>query len=218
MEKNDLTRSHLETLSSADLIDLADDYGIDIPENLTRHFVIVEILDTLAEYTQKKEPEIRESKNEVKLLELPSSYNENRIIAVLRNPVWCYVYWDFKEEDYNSIFELPSFSSFVIRVLYYGENDPGEILQTFDIQVTNTDREQFILLSSQMFAFRVELIACFKSGEHQFLASSVLTFLPKGCLKISLSSLRQDFSPIQKLSGLPELLRLQYAEHRQSFL
>lgn len=218
MEKSDLTRSYLETLSSINLIDLADDYGIDIPENLSRSFVIAEILDTLLEYTHKKTPEIKEAKTELEVLELPISYNENRITAVLRNPVWCYVHWDFKEEDFEKIIELPSFLSFVIRVLYYDETETNKATEAFDIQINNTDRDQFVLLSSKMNSVRIELNAHFDSTESQFLASSALIFLPKGCPEISLPSLQQDFSPIQNLSGLPELLRMHYSDHRQSFL
>jgi hypothetical protein len=40
MENKSFTLAYLETLSSADLIALADDYGIDIPDNLNRRFII----------------------------------------------------------------------------------------------------------------------------------------------------------------------------------
>ena len=49
MERADITRSYLETLSSADLNDLAEEYGIDIPEDLTRRFVIAELLEAAVE-------------------------------------------------------------------------------------------------------------------------------------------------------------------------
>ena len=45
MDKKILTRSYLETLSSSDLVSLADDYGIDIPDNLSRRFIIGELLE-----------------------------------------------------------------------------------------------------------------------------------------------------------------------------
>ncbi|MDR1786719.1 MAG: DUF4912 domain-containing protein, partial [Spirochaetaceae bacterium] len=44
-----LSRKYLETLSSADLITLADKYGIDIPEDLNRRFIIAELADIAAE-------------------------------------------------------------------------------------------------------------------------------------------------------------------------
>ena len=39
--KNRLSRNHLETLTSSQLIELADEYGIDIPDDLNRRFIIV---------------------------------------------------------------------------------------------------------------------------------------------------------------------------------
>ena len=45
MEQNFLSRTYLETLSTADLISLADDYGIDIPDDLNRRFIIGELLE-----------------------------------------------------------------------------------------------------------------------------------------------------------------------------
>ena len=45
MSDTKLSRAYLETLPSADLIALADDLGIDIPENLNRRFIIGELLE-----------------------------------------------------------------------------------------------------------------------------------------------------------------------------
>ncbi|MEE0998901.1 MAG: hypothetical protein UIH41_04470 [Treponemataceae bacterium] len=42
-----VSRTYLESLSTADLISLADEYGIDIPENLNRRFIIGELLEAV---------------------------------------------------------------------------------------------------------------------------------------------------------------------------
>ena len=47
-----LSRAHLETLPTADLIALADEYGIDIPENLNRRFIIGELLEAAEEWNE----------------------------------------------------------------------------------------------------------------------------------------------------------------------
>ena len=54
MENKNLSRSYLETLSTADLIVLADDFDIDIPDNLNRCFIIGELLEVSEEVNQKK--------------------------------------------------------------------------------------------------------------------------------------------------------------------
>ena len=44
MQNEILTRAYLETLSFSDLVTLADNYGIDVPENLDRSFLIGELI------------------------------------------------------------------------------------------------------------------------------------------------------------------------------
>ena len=57
METKNITLSHLATLSTADLLSLADEFGIDIPENLNRSFVIRELLETAEELQSEAENE-----------------------------------------------------------------------------------------------------------------------------------------------------------------
>ncbi len=213
MERNNVTRSYLETLSSTDLIALSDDYGIE-SENLTRGIIITEILDLLEEQ-QQTEDSSDEKKTDA--IELPFSYNENKIIAVLRNPAWCYVTWDFKHEDLVSYMENPSFESFIIRFSYHASIDTDEVAETFDIQINTTDREQFILLSSDLPAFHTSLIAKFSDRRKEIMATSQKIIKPKIPLDISLANLQKSSPPIQALSGLHTILRTHYNEHRQSF-
>ena len=130
MERVDITRAYLETLSSADLNDLAEEYGIDIPEDLTRRFVIAELLEAAVE---------------------------------------------------------------------------------------DADREQFVLLSSGSRMLRADLIAEFSERRPMELCRSELVPIPHRHPDISSISLRKNFPAVLALSGLPDLIRSQYNEHRQSF-
>ena len=49
MKKNTITRAYLESLPFSDLLALADTYGIDVPDNLNRRFLIGELLDVVKE-------------------------------------------------------------------------------------------------------------------------------------------------------------------------
>lgn len=70
METKNITLSHLATLSTADLLSLADEFGIDIPENLNRSFVIRELLETAEELQSESENEdISEVEGEAEVLE-----------------------------------------------------------------------------------------------------------------------------------------------------
>ena len=104
--KNKLSRSHLETLTSSQLIELADEYGIDIPDDLNRRFIIVELLEVAKEIDENlnyKET-IKETDEAANLVtELPEGYNETKIDILLRNPVSIFVYWDFSETLYKQL-------------------------------------------------------------------------------------------------------------------
>ncbi len=214
MERNNLTRSYLETLSTPDLFALSEDYGIE-SENLPRYYIITEILDLLNE---KNSEDFSPEETQPDTVELPFSYNENKIIAVLRNPVWCYVTWDFKKEDYMHHIEDPSFESFMIHFSYHDTIETDEVAETVDIQIDPTDREQFILLSSQLPAFHASLVVEFDDKERIILATSQKILKPSIPLEVSLENIQKECSKIQALSGLPSILRAHYNEHRHSFV
>ena len=50
-----ISRESLESLSFSDLSNLADKYGIDVPENLDRRFLIAEILEIVEEFNDERE-------------------------------------------------------------------------------------------------------------------------------------------------------------------
>lgn len=229
MEKVNLTRSYLETLSSADLKDLADEYGIDIPENLTRRFVIAELLEASVENPADDsltvyEQDAGHTKNRKKLyqsfgsdIELPSSYNENKINAVLRNPAWCYVYWDIKKSDYTELINNDFFIRFVVRISYFPDPENQSVYDEFDISVEKNDRDQYVFLSGRARMVRFTLAAEFEDNRFAELARSEPLLIPFKQPYIGSLFLQREFSPIYTLSGLPDLIRHQYNEHRQSF-
>ncbi len=216
MERNDLTRSYLETLSSTDLIALSDDFGIEA-ENLARCFIITEILDTLEDHATQKAESVEDDKS-TGGLELPFTYNENKIVAVLRNPAWCYVTWDFKHETLLSLNNDDDFESYIIRLSYHPSIDTNDVSQTVDLKIDSADREQFVLLTSDAPAFHVSLMATFDEKETEILATSQRIIKPRIPLNINLAGLKEACSPLQTLSGLQTILKTHYNEHRHSFV
>ncbi len=213
----DLTRSYLETLSSADLTAISYDYGIEIPENFSRSFIITEILDTLEEQDINY-IDIPETTTTPTVLELPFSYNENRITATLKNPVWCYVAWDFNSETLESIESNPLFESIIIRFSYSKTIEKNEIVENTDIIIKTADREQFILVTPDFPRFTVSLIATYKNKKEFVIATSSEVIKPKFPVAINLKTLQKKYSNIQTLSGLNNVLRTHYSDHRQSFV
>jgi len=213
-----VSRSYLETLSTADLINLADDYGIEIPPNLNRRFIIAELLEAAEDTDDGDKEDLLDDKHNFKYYdELPKSYNETHIGALMRNPVWAFVYWDIRTTDLQEITQTKSFLGLVLRVSFYtGESESPK--DSFEISVSLDNREQYILLPAHEKLFRIDLIAEFGAMEPRMLAYTKKMPIPYGHPEISSTSLETKFSPILELSGLPELLRTHYNNHRQSFL
>lgn len=217
MESLSLSRKYLESLSSADLISLADEYGIDIPDNLTRRFIIAELLEAADEANDRNDGDLTESDSIKIANELPQSYNDTQISAIMRNPVWCYVFWDIKESDLKKILSTPSFISLLLRVSFFSKEDDEKPAESFDIPVESSIRDQYVLLRAGEYAFSIELIAEFRTVEPKHLAFTGKKLLPQGCPDLSSAALGKPVSPIMELSGYPELLKTQYINHRQSF-
>lgn len=221
MENELLTLAHLETLSSADLIALADDYGIDIPDNLNRRFIIGELLEVAEDFGAKTAPsmnvagEIPEAN-----FELPDSFNETEISVILRNPAWAFVYWDISEEALKKISESTRFKNIVLRISYFENEEDVTPVEYYDLQITLSDREQYILLETGKKYLRVDLVAFFADGNSDNLTISEKIHLPKTPAIFSKAFPGQEFEvpKILEISGMKKLLKSHYEKYRQSFV
>lgn len=212
-----VSRTYLESLSTADLISLADEYGIDIPENLNRRFIIGELLEAVEDAGEEKKETLQESDVLPEGSELPTSYNETCITAVIRNPAWVYVYWDISSFDIEKLQQNHSFSSLSLKLSFFSRTDTEKPSDVFDISVSLKDREQFILLPTTNYSLRVDLVSEFKNQLPQVLAYSKTINLPQNLPQINTKTLEQDISPIMELSGFKEIIKNHYLNHRESF-
>mgnify|MGYP002624068604 CR=1 FL=1 len=223
MESNALTLAHLETLSSADLIALADDYGIDIPDNLNRRFIIGELLEVAQEAFQAPAPaQVMNEEGEFHFenLELPDSFNETEISVILRNPAWAFVYWDISAEALKKISESARFKNLVLRISYFESEAEQNPTEYYDMQIALTDREQYILLEAGKKFFRVDLVAFFADGSSDNLTISEKIQLPKtpAIFSKAFPGEEVEIPKILELSGLKKLLKSHYEKYRQSFV
>lgn len=221
MEKKFLTRQYLESLSSADLMDLADDYDIDVPADLNRRFIIGELLEIAEELKNSKDSEMIISSESVseESVELPKSYNETFMNAVLRNPAWAFVYWDISMEDYLTLRKATNLSVF-LHVSFFENMEEQKSDDCFDIQVSLEDRQQYILIPFSKKLMRVDLIYSSENHHVNILASTRKIELIHGCKALTECAPGKEmkFSPIMELSGMNDLLRMHYERHRQSFM
>jgi len=219
MDTTNVTRAYLETLSTADLLALADEYGIDIPEELNRQLIIGELLEAAAEENEYEEEPVNEGENPGLPEEnaLPDHYNETAITAIMRNPVWCYVYWDISDADRNGVLASDDFDSLVLRVSFFENRASAKARESYDIPVTDENREQFVLVPANELYVRIDLVALIEEQSAQVLAHSRMITIPQGCPEISSIINDSDISDVMKISGLPNLIKTQYQNHRQSF-
>ena len=223
MENKILTLAYLETLSSADLIALADDYGIDIPDNLNRRFIIGELLEVAQESNQPvtKAPAMNENGDiPSESTDIPSSFNETELSVILRNPAWAFVYWDISNDALKKISESARFKNMVLRVSYFENEEDSTPVDYYDLQVSLSDRNQYILLETGRKFLRVDLVAFFLNGTYDSLTISKKIALPQTPAIFSKAFPGQEFDvpKILEVSGIKKLLKSHYEKYRQSFV
>lgn len=218
MENIPISLSYLETLSTADLIELAEEYDLDIPENLNRRFVISELLEIANELNEEIIDDFEVSEEAVETTtDLPLTYNETQIDVILRNPAWVYVFWDISSSDLQEIINSNDFSKLVLKVNFWESATSDKIIDLCELTISTEDRAQYIFLPVGKTCFSIDLIAEFTNFEPKRLTTSRRVSIPEGAPVISLKSLEMPISPILKLSGMQELLKSHYENHRQSF-
>ena len=219
MNEEPINRASLEKLSFSDLVQLADEYGVDVPEDLDRRFLIAELLE-LSEEANNKEDEMiiaSESDNQQAVV-LNGNFNETQISCVLRNPAWLFVFWNLNDNDYSKINDDPS-TLLKLRICSYenaGDSKPDE---AFEVQTTTKNQEQYVLLPKGKKYIKVELV-CVTGGTSEVMAFSPVISIPQGASIVNdlQPGRKEDFSPVIELSGIKELLTEQYKLHRHSFL
>lgn len=218
METEFLSRQYLESVSTADLITLADDYGIDIPDDLNRKFIIEELLDLGAESAKDGDEEIQVKDDDKFILSsLPKSYNHTKINAVLRNPAWAFVFWDIKESD--MAFLKKSHAALTLRVIFFESQDSDNVIDTITTEITSEDREQYVLIPAGRKYF-VANLEYSEAGE----SAKVLAYSPRIQIPFESEAIKNfhpgkkiNMNELAQLSGMEELLRQHYKNHRQSF-
>lgn len=217
----DLSRNTLETLTSSQLIDLADEYGIDIPDNLNRQFIIEELIEVAKERDENSnyKETIKVSDDAVNTIatELPESYNETKIDVMLRNPVSLFVYWDFSEVQLKQL--KSNKISIYLQISFFDSMEAEKPEDTFEIQINIEDREQYILIPGGKKFVRVDLMQNTTSSMDAVLAVSSRLSIPQGAEEFMNFHPGENLKikPILELSGIKTVLKNHYNNYRQSF-
>ncbi|MDR3284878.1 MAG: DUF4912 domain-containing protein [Treponema sp.] len=215
MSNQILPRSQLEAMISADLLALADEYGIDVPENLNRRFIIAGLLEAMQEQYGENPgvAALAEAANRGPP-ELPKTYNETVIAAILRNPVWLYIYWDISAVDLAIIRSSRRRQGLLTITMLDGGGKPlsGD---SFAIPLSIDSREQHVRVPEGKRAVRVELAVNEEPEKRRVLAVLPKVPLPENTLDFPSLVTKKNIPPMLALSGFQEILRGQYLRHRQ---
>ena len=218
MSESNLSRTYLETLSFSELVSIADEYGVDVPEDLDHRFLIAEILE-LASENEASEDEMlisSELQEDAKTV-FSGNYNETQISMLLRNPAWLFVFWNISEQDRAKLSKLPG-CILKVRVCSMEDEDNPIPLDSFEVQLTSTTQEQYILLPSNIEFLKVELVYS-NASQKDILAFSNIMKIPQVCDDVYEYQPGKELklSPIEELSGKNILLADHFKNHRHSF-
>ena len=219
MNEEKINRAYLETLSFPDLVELADEYGVDVPEDLDRRFLITELLELAEENSRDEDYGMVISSGEAMSMDthLPKTYNETQISCILRNPVWAFVFWDISENDLAMLKSLPEYS-LALRVCILGAANDLNPVEVFEIEVPKSINEQYVLIPSGRRFIRIELV--YTSGTvREVLAFSSVVNIPKGSefVENNQPGAANKFPDIIKLSGIEKILSEHYKNYCHSF-
>ena len=209
----------METLTSAELLEIADEYGIDAPDDLNRQFIIGDLLELASELEEdekvKETIALAEGEQQINVNTLPASYNETKINVILRNPISLFVWWDLSEWTIKKI--RSERSQLRLFVYFFESLDDEKPADAFDIQLTYADRENYVIIPGGKKIVRVDLVSE-SADKSEILAFSEKIVIPKGSpVMASKPGEKLAVSRIVEHSGVAELLRRHYNTYRQSF-
>ncbi|MDR2402738.1 MAG: DUF4912 domain-containing protein [Spirochaetaceae bacterium] len=209
-----ITRAYLESLTTKDLISLGDSWGIDLPPDLERIFIIEELMEFQAEAdedTAESEVPLRRAEHS-ELAPLPRQYNRTFIEVLIRDPLWAYIFWEIKSADKDLYEKAPDFEGYCLRIVPVpnsGNPEGGE--SPFTVSVGIDDIAWYLGFSPGGGRYKVELCVVRNSGR-PVLAVSAPFRLPKLLDASGVSGLQKGDNPLISLSGMDEFRVLRNAD------
>jgi len=151
MEELPLTKAYLESLANADLLKLADDWGVDVTQNQDRDFLIEELLEVSSPEGDESNGSPEEEMTDLVFVEaapLPRYYNVTFIEVMIRDPFWAFVFWEIKASEKEQLEKAQDFNGYYLRVKLIktdaGVSDRPTLEEMLTVQVTPVDTAWYI--------------------------------------------------------------------------
>ena len=139
-----VSRTWLESLSTAELIKLADSFGIDIPHGLERIFIIEELLEYSYTDVREKTDDLEINPAYIETTMLPKQYNISYIEVIIRDPLWVFVYWEIKGHDREIYEHADDFKGYCLRVVPLSEKNTELNEASFTVPVNTDDSARYL--------------------------------------------------------------------------
>jgi len=204
LDRNNPSRSWLESMSTGELIKLADTYGIDIPLDLERIFIIEEILESANAEDREDIEEIVVNPSYSEAVLLPKQYNISYLEVIVRDPLWAFAFWEIKKHDREVHENAADFNGYNLHVIPMNES---ALVQenSFTVPVGIQDCARYLGFAEQAHSDRYVIKLCAVRGNSEILLTSSKPFeLPKRYEYYDIDSLSSN--PLIRLSGVQDLL------------
>jgi len=146
-----LSRHWLESLSTAELIKLADSYSIDIPPGLERIIIIEELIENSEAEEEPAENELEIAPSWPEPAALPKQYNISYIDVLIRDPLWVFAFWEIRGHEREIHENAVDFKGYCLRVIPLDEEEtiPKSRDNSFTVAVDLNDAGLFIGFTEQ---------------------------------------------------------------------
>ncbi|MDR2104095.1 MAG: DUF4912 domain-containing protein [Treponema sp.] len=173
MDEVRFNKSYLESLTTDELIKLADRFAIDIPPELERIFIIEELVDLAADddFGREKDDEPLRETDFFESVPLPKQYNITFIEAIPRDPLWVFIFWEIKSHDQGFYEEAADFGGYHLKVCPLDGLDKLKADSSFTVSIGTADTAWYLDFPPSGGRFRVELCAVRKNEEIVLAAS-----------------------------------------------
>ena len=204
-----VSRPWLESLSTDELVKLADSYGIDIPPGLERIFIIEELLECTDSEEQEVKDEIEINPSYSESVALPKQYNISFIEVVIRDPLWVFAFWEIKGHDREIHENAQDFKGYCLRVIPLGEGETETTRKenSFTVPVNADDSARYLGFadhSAQASGRYIVKLGVIRGDQELQIASSAPFYLPRliedECVR------EMSGSPLVRLSGVQDML------------
>ncbi len=232
-----LSKQYLESISTEELLKISEIYGLFIPDNLDRNFIIQELLElaendeeekekssiVLSKFIEEKEADDVEI-DDIELCasakgskKMKISYSSTEIHLLLRDPMWLFAFWDFSKTDFKKITTDLNFDTFILRVFLFKENNKKEPYDYYDIEIGTNDRSRYFYLSFDDVLTRVAIFARYNDQSINLVSQSNCVNLRRSNIPQKLCAINNDSFSIEEYSGISLLKKSHFKNYRQAF-